>query len=66
MNIIIKWRVYNNSNLLHYYIGDNGILGDVAIYEHTKLLLTDMNQFKNSNKLKIFLNKPLTKSICIM
>jgi len=66
MNIIIKWRVYDNSNLLHYYTGGDGILGDVAIYEHTKLLLTDINKLKNSNKFKIYLNKPLTKSICIM
>jgi len=66
MNIIIKWRVYDNSNLLHYYTGGDGILGDVAIYEHTKLLLTDINKLKNSNKFKIYLNKPFTKSICIM
>jgi hypothetical protein len=66
MNIIIKWRVYDNSNLLHYYTGGDGILGDVAIYEHTKLLLTDINNLNNSDKFKIYLNKPLTKSICMM
>ena len=66
MNIIIKWRVYDNSNLLHYYTGGDGILGDVAIYEHTKLLLTDINKVTNSDKFKIYLNKPLTKSICML
>ena len=66
MNIIVKWRVYDNSNLLHYYTGGDGILGDVAIYEHTKLLLNDINKLKNSDKFKIYLSKPLTKSICIM
>jgi hypothetical protein len=66
MNVIIKWRVYDNSNLLHYYTGGDGILGDVAIYEHTKLLLTDINKLKNSDKFKIHLNKPLTKSICMV
>jgi len=66
MNIIIKWRVYDNSNLLHYYTGGDGILGDVAIYEHTKLLLTDINKVTNGDKFKIYLNKPLTKSICML
>ena len=66
MNIIIKWRAYDNSNLLHYYTGGDGILGDVAIYEHTKLLLTDINKLKNIDKFKIYLNKPLTKSICMI
>jgi len=66
MNIIIKWRAYDNSNLLHYYTGGDGILGDVAIYEHTKLLLTDINKLKNSDKFKIYINKPLTKSICMI
>jgi hypothetical protein len=66
MNVIIKWRVYDKSNLLHYYTGGDGILGDIAIYEHTKLLLTDINKLKNSDKIKIYLNKPLTKSICML
>lgn len=66
MNIIINCRVYDNSNLLHYYTDSDGILGDEAIFEHTKLLLNDLNKLKNSNKLKIHLNKPLTQSICIM
>ena len=66
MNIIIKWRVYDNSNLLHYYTDGDGILGDVAIFEHTKLLLNDLNKLKNSDKFTIHLSKPLTQSICIM
>jgi len=65
MNIIIKWRVYDTSNLLHYYTGGDGMLGDVAIYAHTKLLLVDINKLKNSDKFKIYLYKPLTKSICL-
>ena len=66
MNIIINWRVYDNSDLLHYYTGGDGILGDVAIYEHTKLLLNDINKVTNSDKVKIYISKPLTKPICIM
>jgi len=65
MNIIINWRVYDNSDLLHYYTGGDGILGDVAIFEHTKLLLNDINKVTNGDKLKIHLSKPLTNSICI-
>ena len=66
MNITIKWRVYDNTDLLHYYTDGNGILGDRAIYEHTNLLLKDIQKIKNSDKFKIILSKPLTKSICIM
>ena len=65
MNIIMKWRAYDNSNLLHYYTGGDGILGDVAIFEHTKLLLNDINKVTTGDKLKIYLSKPLTNSICI-
>lgn len=65
MNIIIKWRAYDNSNLLHYFTGGDGILGDVAIFEHTKLLLNDINKVTTGDKLKIYLTKPLTNSICI-
>lgn len=66
MNIIINWRVYDDSDLLHYYTGGDGILGDVAIYEHTKLLLNDINKVTTGDKFKIYLSKPLTKPICIM
>ncbi len=66
MDINIKWRVYDNTDLLHYYTDGNGILGDRAIYEHTNLLLKDIQKIKNSDKFKIILSKPLTKSICIM
>lgn len=66
MNIIINWRVYDNSDLLHYYTGGDGILGDVAIYEHTKLLLNDINKVTTGDKFKIYLSKPLTTSICLL
>lgn len=65
-DIIIKWRVYDNTDLLHYYTDGNGIIADRGIYEHTKLLLHDINKIKNSDKFNIRLSKPLTKSICIM
>lgn len=66
MNIIINWRVYDDSDLLHYYTGGDGILGDVAIYEHTKLLVNDINKVTTGDKVKIYLSKPLTTSICIL
>jgi len=59
-------RVYDNTDLLHYYTDGNGIIADRGIYEHTKLLLHDINKIKNSDKFNISLSKPLTKSICIM
>jgi hypothetical protein len=64
MNVVIKWRVYDTSHLLHYYTGGDGILGDVAVFEHTTLLLTDINKLQNSDKFHVYINKPLTKSIC--
>ncbi len=64
-DISIKWRVYDKTDLLHYYTGD-GMLSDRGIYEHTKLLFNDINKIKNSDKFNIHLSKPLTKSICIM
>ena len=66
IDISIKWRVYDNTDLLHYYTDSNGIFADRAINEHTKLLLNDINKIKNSDKFKIYLSKPLTRSICIM
>jgi hypothetical protein len=66
IDISIKWRVYDNTDLLHYYTDTNGIFADRAIYEHTKLLLADIHKIKNSDKFKIYLSKPLTRSICIM
>ena len=65
MDISIKWRVYDETDLLHYYTGD-GMIADRGIYEHTKLLFDDINKIKNSDKFTIRLSKSLTKSICIM
>jgi len=66
IDVSIKWRVYDKTDLLHYYTDSDGIFADRAINEHTKLLLNDINTIKNSDKFKIYLSKPLTKSICIM
>jgi len=66
MNVIIKWRVYDNSDLLHYYTGGDCILGDVAIFEHAKLLLHDIHKIKNGDNIKIHLSKPLSKYICMV
>ena len=65
-DISIKWRVYDNTDLLHYYTDGDGILSDKGVNEHTKLLLNDLNKIKNSDKFNIRLSKPLSKSICIM
>jgi hypothetical protein len=63
MNISVKWRTID---FYHYFTDGNGILSDKGIYEHTKLLLNDIKKISNSDKFNIILNKPLTKSICII
>jgi hypothetical protein len=63
MNISVKWRTID---FYHYFTDGNGILSDKGIYEHTKLLLNDIKNIRNSDKINIILSKPLTKSICIM
>ena len=67
--ISIKWRVYDESNLLHYFTDSNGILSDKEVYEHTKLLLNNIKTItgaKNSDKFIIILSKPLTKPVCLI
>ena len=64
--IRVKWRVYDEKDLLHYYTDGYSILSDKGFYEHTKLLLNDIKKIKNSDKINIILTKPITKSICIM
>lgn len=61
-NIGVTWRTID---FYHYYTNGNGILSDKGIYEHTKLLLDDIHQVRNSDKMNITLSKPLTRSICI-
>jgi hypothetical protein len=66
--ISIKWRVYDESDLLHYFT-DSGILSDKEVYEHTKLLLNNIKTItgaKNSDKFIIILSKPLTKPLCVI
>jgi hypothetical protein len=62
-NINVKWRTID---FYHYFTDGNGILSDKGIYAHTKLLLNDIKQIRNSDKFDIIISKPLTKSICIM
>jgi len=62
----LNGRVYDETDLLHYYTDGNGILSDKGVYEHIKLLLNDIKKLKNGDNIDIVLSKPLTKSICIM
>jgi len=67
--ISIKWRVYDESDLLHYFTDSKGILSDKKVYEHTKLLLNNIKTItgaKNSDKFIIILSKPLTKPVCLI
>jgi len=56
-DITVKWRVYDENDLLHYYTNTNDILSDKGVYEHTKLLLNDIKQIKNSDNINIVLSK---------
>jgi hypothetical protein len=62
-NIGVTWRTID---FYHYFTDGNGILSDEGIYKHTKLLLHDIKKIENSDKFNFIINKPLTKSICIM
>ena len=67
--ISIKWRVYDESDLLNYFTDSNGILSDKEVYEHTKLLLNNIKTIigaKNSDKFIIILSKPFTKLVCLI
>jgi hypothetical protein len=67
--ISIKWRVYDESDLLHYFTDSNSILSDKEVYEHTKLLLNNIKTItgaKNSDKFIVILSKQLTKPVCLI
>ena len=67
--ISIKWRVYDESDLLHYFTDSNGILSDKEVYQHTQLLLNNIKTItgaKNSDKFIIILSKSLTKPVCLI
>jgi hypothetical protein len=64
-DISLKWRVYDETDLLHYYTNGN-ILSDQGIYQHTKLLINDIKKINNGDNISVVLSKPVSKSICIM
>jgi hypothetical protein len=64
----VKWTVSNKSKLT-YYTDVDGVFGDKAVYEHTKLLLNDIKIALNIDKARTVsfqVTKPLTKKICIL
>ena len=65
VDIPIKWIVSNESKLT-YYTDVEGILGDKAVYEHTKILLNDIKVVLNTNNINFQVTKPLTKKICML
>lgn len=64
-DIPLTWRVYDETDLLHYYT-DAVYLEDKGVYKHTKLLLNDLKLINNGDKFTIYLTKPLTGKICMM
>ena len=66
-NIRIKWRVANETDLLHYYTdGGGGLFADCAILQHTQKVLEDLRKAINKDMFDIIVTKPLTSTICIM
>ena len=72
INARITWKavVTNIPNELKFYTDVNGILGDVAVNKHTKLLLDDIlnlinEKYHKNIKLSFQITKPLTHKIII-
>jgi hypothetical protein len=66
IHILLKWRVSNEKDLLHYYTDGCGMLGDKAVQEHTKMVLNDITEIIGKDKFSFTITKPLTKRICII
>jgi hypothetical protein len=68
MCIPIKWRVSNETDLLHYYTNVGGLLGDKAVQEHSKMVVNDIKHLisKYKNKISFMVTKPLTEKICML
>ena len=66
-HIPLKWRVSDETDLLHYYTsGCVGILSDIAVQEHVKMTLIDISHIIGKNKCSFMITKPITKAICII
>jgi hypothetical protein len=72
-NARITWNklVTGIPNELKFYTDVNGMFGDVAVKEHTKLLLNDILNFINEKyhkniKLSFQITKPLTHKIILL
>ena len=40
--VSLTWRIAYETDLLHYYTSDGGMLGDAVVKEHTKMVLSDI------------------------
>jgi hypothetical protein len=65
-DIPIKWEIYNEKDLLHYYTDVGGMLGDYAVHQHTKILLEDIRTIANRERISFTVTKPLTQQICLL
>ena len=73
INARITWKAVgtNIPNELKFYTDVNGILDDVAVNEHTKLLLNNIlniinEKYHKNVKLSFQITKPLTHKIIIL
>jgi hypothetical protein len=46
----VKWQVIDKTNLLNYYTDVDGIIGEKALQEHTKLLYHNIIRIINIDK----------------
>jgi hypothetical protein len=64
--IQIRWYVTSNKSLTHYYCINEGMFSDIALYEHTRMLLDDIHQRIgreiSRDKYDLIVTKPLTRN----
>ena len=67
--IHLMWRLFplaSSSEIIQYYTDGNGILEDIGVWEHTKLVLNDIRTVIDKDKFSFMLTKPLTVKHCMM
>lgn len=64
---VMKWNVFNETNLLQYYGYDRSkLLSNEGLHEHTKMILNDVREIVGKNKFSFIITKPLTKKVCMI
>ena len=65
--IPMRWRHVKSENGVEtYYTDVEGMIGDVAVEEHTRQLIADIREIKGISKVEYELRKPLTEAVCML